>query len=761
MKNVIHFILILSLFSLLGMFNAAFAAKVYVLGDPAQLPERHKTLPMRIRVVDRPTYGQLLIKLDKRSSMKGYTTNYPLDDSGNKTDMLLLPSDNSGWTDLGIGVLKYDWASYTGVTTFEKTVYVRCYDYGAWGTLKATLYKKTGEDGNGNAVYAQEDSDIGTVPRDENGNHIADGWNNDFYPYKYSDKDNEQVDASSTKNSGVNDFHYSVPFLRKRQNTVDKETDPSGNSENGDGFTVFEEYRGFMVRSGYHERFSPFTKDVGIVLNNNITNYGTGDASKLYPSFTRFLSDFVNKPLEEVANSGLTGPASDVSDEIGWINTNSDNVPDTHKVYAVRIRNRRTHPSSDSFGNSPMGKPSQYSYINIFVDTITLYEPSYKQSLRQIVNLVIGHEVGHCVNLNHCPQSCFDGETHCMMNPQADDRSIGYGPSNDHDIDYDLADPVKTPQPEGEKKKKEKKKPKTPPTRNLSPSDSSYTAEAGDSHTANFSTSSPYSSVYWYVKSPSDTSYYGTDVDTDYGDGSSTKTAQLSYSFPSGVSGDYKITAYVYPASGDVYEDSYTVSVSLPTPEPETSPEDTSTTPPATLPVWSNIPAPYNLTVGDSFRLDLSSYVTGSPTITRNSGAIPAGLSFSSGIISGTVTGVESRTIRFTATNTAGSANSEWVEFVITSTDTTQGDPPVWSDIPDPYNLTVGDSFRLDVSSYVSGSPTLSRNGGMIPVGLRYRNGVVSGKVRRVESRSFRFTATNSAGIADSEWIRITVTAAQ
>ena len=186
-----------------------------------------------------------------------------------------------------------------------------------------------------------------------------------------------------------------------------------------------------------------------------------------------------------------------------------------------------------------------------------------------------------------------------------------------------------------------------------------------------------------------------------------------------------------------------------------------SATSTATLPVWSNIPDPYNLTVGDSFRLDLSSYVTGSPTITRNSGAIPAGLSFSSGIISGTVTGVESRTIRFTATNTAGSANSEWVEFVITSTDTTQGDPPVWSDIPDPYNLTVGDSFSLDVSSYVSGSPTLSRNGGMIPVGLRYRNGVVSGKVRRVESRSFRFTATNSAGIADSEWIRITVTAAQ
>ncbi len=86
---------------------------------------------------------------------------------------------------------------------------------------------------------------------------------------------------------------------------------------------------------------------------------------------------------------------------------------------------------------------------------------------------------------------------------------------------------------------------------------------------------------------------------------------------------------------------------------------------------------------------------------------------------------------------------------------------PVWSDIPDPYNLTVGDSFYLDVSSYVSGSPTLSRNGGVIPAGLRNRNGVISGTVTRVESRSFRFTATNAAGSANSEWIKITVTAAQ
>lgn len=293
MKTLMNVIFTLCIFSLLGMFNAADASKVYVLGDPEQLPERNQTLPVRIKVVDRPTYGHLVIKLDKRSSMNGYSTNYPVDDSGNKTDMLLLKSDNSGWTDLGTGVIKFEWSSYTGNTTFEKTVYVRCYDYGAWGKLKATLYKKTGTDSNGKAVYAKEDSDIGTVPRDENDNHIADGWNNDFYPYKWADEVNEQVDRNATEQSGVNDFPYSVPFLQKRQNTVDKETGPTGNTENGDGFTVFEEYRGFLLTSPTdHQRFSPSTKEVGIVVHSSMTSYGTGSASSHPPSFIRFFKDY-------------------------------------------------------------------------------------------------------------------------------------------------------------------------------------------------------------------------------------------------------------------------------------------------------------------------------------------------------------------------------------------------------------------------------------------------------------------------------------
>ena len=341
MKTLIKVLFIFSLFSLLGMFNAAEAAEVYVIGSPTSFPERNETLPVRIRVVDAPTYGYLLVKIHERSAMKGYSTNYPINDDGNVKDMSLLPGDNPGWTASGTDALKYEWANYTSNTTFEKTVNVRCYDYGAWGKLKATLYEKTGENS-----YRKLGDDIGTVPRDENGNHIADGWENDFYPYIYSDQTNEQVHRGKTRGSGVKDYPYSVPFFTKRQNTVDKETGPTGNTENGDGFTVFEEYRGFMTEqySGYgggamgHIRTSPDTKDVFYVIDTSMSSYGIGDAGDHPPSFTELHSICVNKPFEEVWDATHTGYKSEVTNEYGWINTNSDGIPDTEYVYALRIK---------------------------------------------------------------------------------------------------------------------------------------------------------------------------------------------------------------------------------------------------------------------------------------------------------------------------------------------------------------------------------------------------------------------------------------
>ena len=147
----------------------------------------------------------------------------------------------------------------------------------------------------------------------------------------------------------------------------------------------------------------------------------------------------------------------------------------------------------------------------------------------------------------------------------------------------------------------------------LASSDGVYTALAGYGHEANLSTGSPYSKVYWYVKTPSE-SGYGTNVSTEYGDGSKT-TSQLSYSFPSGVSGNYVITAYTY-FTGSIIEPSYTVSVSLPSSTTTTTTTEAPAAPsaPSTFSPIFTVYSPSTLySAGDTLYANVS--VSGSTSI--------------------------------------------------------------------------------------------------------------------------------------------------
>ena len=86
-------------------------------------------------------------------------------------------------------------------------------------------------------------------------------------------------------------------------------------------------------------------------------------------------------------------------------------------------------------------------------------------------------------------------------------------------------------------------------------------ASAGESVTVDVSTTTPYSSVWWYVAGPGE-SGLGTHVETDTG-GSSSTTDSLTYTFGSSNSGDYTIAAYITNYSDQsVYQESHTVSVS-------------------------------------------------------------------------------------------------------------------------------------------------------------------------------------------------------
>ncbi len=142
----------------------------------------------------------------------------------------------------------------------------------------------------------------------------------------------------------------------------------------------------------------------------------------------------------------------------------------------------------------------------------------------------------------------YDSATPAVSNVTA--VTIGfYDADDDDDADDDQAAAPTTP---------------TTLTVTLASSDGVYTASAGDLHTAQATASDVYYGVSWFVADPGTTGR-GASVEYDVGDGTAT-TASLDYTFPSGVSGDYRITAVAYKWSNSAVWDeaSYTVTVSLP-----------------------------------------------------------------------------------------------------------------------------------------------------------------------------------------------------
>ena len=99
----------------------------------------------------------------------------------------------------------------------------------------------------------------------------------------------------------------------------------------------------------------------------------------------------------------------------------------------------------------------------------------------------------------------------------------------------------------------------------LDPDTGSYKyATVNSTHVAKVTTNVPYYYVRWFVKPPDDTSERGIEIKTDSGDGTTLTEASLSYTFPTGVTGDYTITALIREgADVSTRELSYDIRVTL------------------------------------------------------------------------------------------------------------------------------------------------------------------------------------------------------
>jgi hypothetical protein len=119
----------------------------------------------------------------------------------------------------------------------ESSVTITSYDWGAHGKLKVTVVF---DDGSGDTahVLGDQSKQALTIPKDDNGNHIADFWEKHY------------IGGSS-------------------EAKADDDLVPIGNTDKGDGLSLYEEYRGFRVQRK-HIRTSPIEKDLFVRDNNDL-----------------------------------------------------------------------------------------------------------------------------------------------------------------------------------------------------------------------------------------------------------------------------------------------------------------------------------------------------------------------------------------------------------------------------------------------------------------------------------------------------------
>ena len=228
----------------------------------------------------------------------------------------------------------------------EATITIQASDYGAWGNLGCTV----NVDGAVLDCRAADGATYVTLPRDDNNNQIADGW----------ERRHEVAEDAN----------------------ADEDERPEGRDV-GDGFSTFEEYRGFLVNGQWVDT-DPAEKDVFV-----------HNAMSGHPLVRRGLSLFATA-------SGLrvhqVGPEeySGVDDRLVNFNRDSHAARPEQGQKAIYLYDG-VDPWGRALGRAIGGPGSPNVTDRVLVDLARLQA----RGLLHVVVNVVAHELAHAVNLYH------------------------------------------------------------------------------------------------------------------------------------------------------------------------------------------------------------------------------------------------------------------------------------------------------------------------------------------------------------------------
>jgi hypothetical protein len=297
------------------------------------------------------------------SSEPGIATNYPPDGSGSTDPDLQFSTamiDNENIETL----TKTELAS-TDSEGANVAAIITSYDYGSYGTLTAKVTLA-----NGGMTYDAhlKDSTSTTIPlpKDYNNNHIADYW--------------EDTSGVLAKNYAQtwDGLHY------------------DGNSHDGDGLTIYEKYRGFLIH-GKYQRIDPKVKH--IFFRNQTSNANLQSLFSLFQSATQASGGLIQVHVcdpQELDQSNVINIAS--SDGKGGnqydieaqdYSFTSADPTDVNTLAETFSKDAPPNANGDNFATNP----KDVKFIGIKVisssDDIATYQ------------YVLAHELGHALGLHH------------------------------------------------------------------------------------------------------------------------------------------------------------------------------------------------------------------------------------------------------------------------------------------------------------------------------------------------------------------------
>ncbi len=393
-------------------------------GTDEKTPGNGLLVPVRIRKKDNPgekavQTASFKFELLDVSKEKGICTNYPLNGTAD-FDLKISPEMNPLLT---VSANGQSAESKDGLE--ESMVYISTYDWGAYGKLKITARL-----GNGTQVVAYLEGDESipflSIPMDQNGNLVADAWE---------------------KKTGIFDKNLAPLW--------DEDSRPENQRRNGDGYTLYEEYRGFKTLTDRHIRTSPLKKDLFVYDPDGLvkTYYAPYNP-------TRLELHYIDPSMMQ-----YTGEAKNTDNR--WVNFNSG-AHQYARQYALNLRKWTSGGdgtlgiANDGYvvsdGESKEGQIARfvkwsdqltgYDYYNsleqplkhIYIVKITTGEINrfvrsmagsrsselLQEVYTKVITSTVIHEVGHALGIRHHanddPIGVYMGVIDCAMRYNTDDE---------------------------------------------------------------------------------------------------------------------------------------------------------------------------------------------------------------------------------------------------------------------------------------------------------------------------------------------------